>query len=288
VNGTTASAYADTFNRVFDYIDTHLGEDLSVERLSRVANFSKFHFHRQFAGYAGISAFRYIQLQKLKRASYRLAFDSQSRIIDIAIEAGFESPEAFSRAFKSAFGQTPSEFRKAPAWQPWQERFLLPKRERSVSVEVSIVNFAETPVAVLEHRGAPERINDSIRTFIEWRKTSGLSPVATSKTLGLAYTDPESGDPDGYGHDICGTVAGPVPPNPQGVINKVIPAGRCAVLRHVGSHDTLRDSAAYLYREWLPASGEALRDFPLMFHYVARMPAVPEHEMITDIYLPLT
>ncbi|MDK3166032.1 GyrI-like domain-containing protein [Aeromonas caviae] len=42
-----------------------------------------------------------------------------------------------------------------------------------------------------------------------------------------------------------------------------------------------------LYRDWLPASGEELRDFPLFFHYHNFVHEVPTHELVTDIYLPL-
>ena len=136
MNESTANAYAEKFNRVFDYIDRHLDEDLSLDRLSGLANFSKFHFHRQFSQYAGISVARYVQLMRLKRASYRLAFSQGTRIIDIALEAGFENPESFSRAFKSTFGQTPSHFRKSPAWKPWTARYQIPTRERKHIMEV--------------------------------------------------------------------------------------------------------------------------------------------------------
>ena len=110
------SSYARRFNRVLDYIGQHLDDTLTVECLSKVANFSKFHFHRQFYEYCGINIGRYIQLMKLKRASYRLVFNPEERIIDIALDAGFENPESFSRAFKNTFGQTPKEFRKNRAW----------------------------------------------------------------------------------------------------------------------------------------------------------------------------
>ncbi len=287
MNGSTASAYAEKFNRVFDYIDRHLGEEMSVEQLSQVANFSKYHFHRQFSGYAGITVFRYIRLMRLKRASYRLVFSEHTRIIDIALEAGFENPESFSRAFKNAFGQTPSQFRAKPAWQPWNDQYRFTSRERKQTMQVKIVDFKKTAVAALEHRGAPERVNDSARIFIEWRKESRLSPVKTSSTFGIAYDDPEKTQPENFRFDICGSVTAPVPDNPQGVVNKVIPGGRCAVVRHIGSHDNIGESAYYLYRKWLPASGEDLRDFPLYFHYLNLMPETPEHDLVTDIYLPL-
>ncbi|EMP55368.1 AraC family transcriptional regulator [Marinobacter santoriniensis NKSG1] len=287
MNDTKAAAYARRFERVFAYIDKHLSGDLSLDRLSEVANFSKFHFHRQFSQYAGISVTRYIQLMRLRRASYRLAFEDATPIIDIALEAGFGNPESFSRAFKSTFGHTPSQFRKAPAWQPWHERYQLPPRERIEPMNVEIIDFPETAVAVLEHRGSPALVNESAKRFIDWRKRTGLSPVKTSETFGLAYDDPATTSPEAFRFDICGSVKQPVPENDQGIVNKVIPAGRCAVIRHLGSHDSIGEPAYYLYRLWLPESGEELRDFPLFFHYHNLIPDTPEHELVTDVCLPL-
>lgn len=287
VNEERAKGYAQRFERVFEYIEQHLDEPLSVERLSRVAHFSKFHFHRQFSQYAGIGIFAYVRQLRLRRASYRLVFQKRERIIDIALEAGFESPEAFARAFRQAFGQSPSQFRKSPRWQPWSERLRLPARQRREKMDVKIVDFEETRVAVLTHRGAPERINGSVLKFIEWRKQSGLSPVKTSRTFGLVYGDPDTTPAEEFRFDICGEVSGPVPANPQGVVNGVIPGGRCAVLRHLGSRDRIAESIYPLYREWLPGSGEEVRDYPLFFHYLNLFPEVAEHELVTDIYLPL-
>lgn len=286
-NMSKASAYAERFNRVFDYIDRHMGDELTLEQLSQVANFSKYHFQRQFSEYTGIGVFKYVQLMRLKRASYRLVFNRLERIIDIALDAGFENPESFSRAFKNTFGQTPSEFRKNPAWQPWSEQYKFPTRERKQNMEVKIVDFEQTKVASFEHRGAPELVNDSAQIFIEWRKQSGLSPVKSSKTFGIAYDNPDTTEPELFRFDICGSVSADIPANPQGVVNGVIPGGRCALLRHVGSHDRIRECAYYLYRDWLPESGEELRDFPLYFQYLNLMPETPELELITDIYLPL-
>jgi AraC family transcriptional regulator len=272
------NTYATRFNKVFDYIDQNLGHALTVELLSQVANFSPYHFHRQFSEYTGISVFRYIQLMRLKRASYRLAFNKLEKITDIALDASFENPESFSRAFKNTFGQTPSEFRRNPSWEPWNQRYTLPHRERNQIMEVKIVNFEETKVAVLEHLGTPALINDSVGIFIDWRKTSGLSPVKSSRTFGIAYDNPDTTPPAEFRFDICGAVSEAVPENPYGVVNKVIPAGRCAVIRHHGSHQNIGSCAYYLYRDWLPESEEELRDFPLYFHYINLLPQTPEHE----------
>lgn len=281
-----AGAYAERFARVLDYIESHLGEELSVERLSREASFSKFHFHRQFSVYVGVSVSRYVQILRLKRASRQLVFEPDARIIDIAYEAGFETPESFSRAFKREYGQTPSQFRSVPAWKPWRETYQFPSSERRRTMEVQIVEFAETRVAAMEHRGPPELLNDSVRKFIEWRRESGLSPKGSSRTFGVAHDNPDTTEPQAFRFDICGEATA-VPANPQGVVSKIIPGGRCAMARHLGSHDRIGQCAYYLYREWLPGSGEELRDFPLFFHYLNLIPETPEHELVTDLYLPL-
>ena len=283
-----AKAYTARFAKVLDYIETHLHEPLSVEQLSQVANFSKFHFHRQFAEYTGVCVARYILLLRLRQATYRLVFNSPTRIIDIALDAGFENPESFTRAFRNTFGQSPTEFRRQPDWDAWHAcyHFRIPERKRTMHVE--IVHFEATPIAVLEHRGPVEQLNDPVGQFITWRKESGLSPIKNSRTFGIAYDNPDTTEPDAFRFDICGEVVTDVPANPQSVVTKLIPGGRCARVRHHGTHTRLGESAIYpLYRDWLPQSGEELRDFPLYFHYLNLLPDTPEHELITDVYLPL-
>ncbi|WP_407274995.1 GyrI-like domain-containing protein [Halothiobacillus sp. DCM-1] len=283
-----ARAYAARLHKVLDYIESHLDELLTVEQLSQVAHFSKFHFHRQFAEYTGSSVFRYIQRLRLKQASYRLAFEHSTKIVDIALGAGFENPESFSRAFKNLFDQSPSEFRRHPDWESWHACYRLKLPERKQTMQVDIVDFKMTRIATMEHRGPVEWLNETVGQFIAWRKASGLSPKQSSRTFGIAYDNPDTTEPDKFRFDICGEVSTDVPADPSGVVTKLIPAGRCARVRHLGSHSSLGESVIYpLYREWLPHSGEELRDFPIFFHYLNLIPETAEHELVTDVYLPL-
>jgi AraC family transcriptional regulator len=100
------------------------------------------------------------------------------------------------------------------------------------------------------------------------------------------YTDPQSVLPSEHRVDFCVTYEVPVEPNRQGIVGKLIPANRCAVARQLGSRH-FNAAAVYLYRDWLPISGETLGNFPIFFHYVNVGPDVLEAEMITDVYLPL-
>ncbi|MDN5681424.1 MAG: AraC family transcriptional regulator, partial [Ewingella sp.] len=193
MNNDKFDHYARRFEQVFNFIEQHLDSALTVEQLSEVACFSRFHFHRQFSQFCGVSVSRYITLMRLKRASYRLVQQSPNKIIDIALDAGFENPESFSRAFKHTFGLTPSEFRKAPVWMDWHKHFQFPGMEtqkRMEKMDVKIIEVEPIPVAVLEHHGEPMRVSNSVATFIEWRKASGLSDYATQGTYGVPYNDP--------------------------------------------------------------------------------------------------
>ena len=115
--------YHARMQRVLDHIDQHLDSDLGLEALSGVAAFSKYHFHRQFMSTFGLSVHRYVQLARMKRASYRLAYMDAQSVTDIAMDAGYDAPDAFARAFRQRFGQSPSSFRKSPDWEPWLAAF---------------------------------------------------------------------------------------------------------------------------------------------------------------------
>lgn len=286
-------AYLARFQKVLAYIDEHLSDDHSVDRLSHLAAFSKYHFVRQFSELFGVSLYKYVQLCRLKRAAYQLAFRDGQPVTDIALDSGYDSPESFSRAFKKSANQTPTEFRKLPQWEPWHDTYepITALRTRHMQTEtpsrdIRIVDFPETKLAVLEHRGDPKLIGDSIRAFIAWRRKHHLHP-GRHATFNIFYDDPYQVRPADYRFDLCVAVDQDLTDDAAGIVGKTIPAGRCAVLRHTGSDDHLHRSVSYLYSQWLPQSGEELRDFPLFAQRIRFFPDVPEHEAVVDIFLPL-
>ncbi len=280
-------AYVRRFDAVLAYIDAHLDGDLSVRTLSEVAYFSEFHFHRQFTGYLGIPVARYVLLMRLRRAAHCLVSRPRVSVLDAALDAGFESPEAFSRSFRRAFGVAPSVFRRRPNWRVWSDVFIVPHISRSFTMQIQIVEFQATHVAVLEHRGDPAHLQGSVDRFVAWRMRTGLSPVASSRTFGIPYSNPDTTSPDEFRFAICGETQEAVVPNSFGVGELVIPGGRCAVVRHAGSTDLISESIYPIYRDWLPNSGEKLRDQPLFFHYLSVYPETPRDQWQTDIYIPL-
>lgn len=146
--------------RALDHIECHLDDHLDLEALSKVAAFSKFHFHRQFTAIFGLSVHRYIQLSRMKRASFRLAYRDDQSVTQIAMDAGYDAPDAFARAFRQRFGQSPSSFRKSPDWEAWLTAFgpLMNARNKLMqqifnTSDVTIREVSPIRVAIMEHRG---------------------------------------------------------------------------------------------------------------------------------------
>jgi len=285
--------YHARMQRVLDHIDQHLEHDLDLAAVSGVAAFSKYHFHRQFTAIFGLSVHRYVQLARMKRASYQLAYRGAASVTDVAMDAGYNAPDAFARAFRQRFGQSPSSFRKSPDWEPWLAAFGPLDNARSklmqtnfTTNDVTIRDVPPTPVAIMEHRGDPMTIGATIQRFIAWRKATGLVP-RVSATFTVYHDDPRTTPADAFRMDLCAATDRLIEPNDKGVVAGLIPGGRCAVLRVTGNSDNLEPAALFLYRDWLPDSGEEPRDFPLYCQRISFYPDVAEHEAVTDLYLPL-
>jgi AraC family transcriptional regulator len=280
--------------RVLDYIDQHLEDDLDLETVSRVAAFSNFHFHRQFTATFGLSVHRYIQLARMKRASLQLASKEQPSITDIAMDAGYDAPDAFARAFRQRFGQSPSSFRTSPDWAPWLAAFgpLNTARSKLMQIQyeyddVIIRDEPSTPVAILEHRGDRAGLPVTIERFIAWRKAAGLSPQ-TSPTFNIFRSERTPANPADYSMDLCVGTDRRIGPDDDIMKAGVIPGGRCAVLRVVHDTHNLEPAALFLYGDWLPASGEEARDFPIYCRrHLDFFPHAEVQEVVVELFLPL-
>jgi AraC family transcriptional regulator len=287
--------YHARMQRVLDHIDRHLDGDLDLETLSRVAAFSKFHFHRQFAATFGLSVHRYVQLARMRRASRQLAWNDAESVTDIAMDAGYDAPDAFARAFRQRFGQSPSSFRKSPDWAPWFAAFgpLDNARNKLMQInftpdDVTIRDVPPTPVAILEHRGDRAALGRTIERFKAWCKAASLSPETGRPSFMVFRSERCPANPADYSIDLCVGTDQPIEANDEGMKAGVIPGGRCAVLRYPGNTNNLEPAALYLYRDWLPDSGEEARDFPIYCQRrLAPIPEVPAHEVVVELFLPL-
>jgi len=278
--------YQQKLRNMIDFIGKHLDEELSLESLSEIFCISKFHFHRLFTAFTGLSLQQYIKWLRLKRAAHQLIVDKDQSVINIAINAGFESHEAFSRAFKKACGFSPSQFRQGFGRSYWEQPpYCLPGQSRT-DMKVDIKSIDKIRLAVIEHKGDPKLLGESINKLVSWAKSQSinLKPRA-GEAFALAYDDPKTTPPSDFRIDL----GIKVPENLKldGVIEKFLPSGRYAVTVHKGSRNNIGDVVYYLYRDWLPNTSEQLGDLPCIFCYYNFDHEVAETELLTECWLLL-
>lgn len=279
--------YEDRVDKVISFIGKHLDEELSLDTLSGVACFSKYHFHRLFTAHTGLSLQQYIKWLRLKRAAHQLIIDKESPIIEIALNAGFETHESFTRAFKQICGINPSDFRLKSNWHVWEQPpYCLPKRGE-MNMNVTIKNLSARRLAVVEHRGDPMKLGESVNRLIEWAKAQSMNlKPEPGESFGFAYDDPKTASPEDFRFDLGITVSQSLKIDGE-VVERELPAGRYAVALHKASRDNISETVFGLYRDWLPKSKEELADLPCIFCYYNFDHEVAETELLTECWLLL-
>jgi len=153
--------------------------------------------------------------------------------------------------------------------------------------DVTLQDVAPTPIAIIGHRGDRAGLPETFRRFRAWGETVGLPPEARH-TYMVFRSEREPVDPADYSMDLCAATDQPIESNDLGVVGGLIPGGRCAVLRYPGNTNNLEPAALYLYRDWLPASGEEARDFPIYSRRrLALIPHTQAHEVVVELFLPI-
>jgi len=102
--------YIYRINRVIDFIEANIDKELTLEKLSEVANFSPFHFHRIFSAFTGETLNGFIKRKRIERAASILLSEPERPIAEIAYYCGYSSPSVFCRNFKDRFRVSAKNF----------------------------------------------------------------------------------------------------------------------------------------------------------------------------------
>jgi AraC family transcriptional regulator len=257
-------------HRVLAYIDSKLDEQLELDTLAGVANFSSFHFHRLFTAWMGETLGEYVRRRRLEAAALRLVAQPRLPVLQIALSVGFGSTEAFARAFKARFGSTPTAWREL---QQSNRDQLKSKLDQALSalpgnhgrMKVTIVDRQPVHVAYLRHEGSYGKpVSDLWMTkAAPWMETNGLWG---KPRYGISHDDPGVTPPGKLRYDAAVEV-------PEEFVGAgdyqttVIPGGKYAVGKFKGTDEQVGDAWAWLLRDWLPASGMQLDSRPFFEHY---------------------
>ena len=278
---STEHDYRRRIARVIEAILVEPGAPHGVETLAAIANLSPFHFHRIYRAVTGERVAETVQRLRMAQAAHRLK-DAGETVTAIALDAGYDSPQAFARAFRSFAGVSPSAFR---AQQGDLARPLgqTPRGVRAAEAigapDVEIVELAPIDALCLRHEGPIATIG---QTFRKLARELNLGDGRGHSAVGICSGDPEEGDSFRY---LAG-VAPREPIEPAGAVEAVrIEGGLYASYRLTGPPALIAPTFQSLFGGWLPQSGYDPDDRPALELYRSR--ASPRREGVTDLLIPI-
>ena len=314
--------YISRINRVIDYIEKNLDVGLSLDNLAKVANFSRFHFHRIFRAMVGETLNEFVQRVRLEKAASQLIINPGKSITEIAFDCGFSGSAAFARAFKEAFKMSASQWRAQGMLQDSNMGKTDSKNGQSTGnigkesdassyyidtatnnitwrikmkdksqIQVKVEEMPEIPVAYVRHigpyKGDSALFQSLFEKLMRWAGPRGLLRFPETKVMAVYHDDPNITDEQKLRTSACISVPGDTPV--EGEIGKMtIAAGKYAMARF-----EIADSSEYegawnaVYGVWLPDSGYQPADGPCYELYLNDPKEHPEHKHIVDICIPV-
>ncbi|UJX40134.1 AraC family transcriptional regulator [Desulfovibrio sp. JY] len=269
-------------------MEAGLDAELPLEAIARAAHFSPFHFHRIFTGMTGETVGSFQRRLRLARAAHRLAYGARS-VTEVALEAGYDSPDAFGRAFRTAYGMAPSVWR-GQRRDPGQAReltdFLPPIEERkSMELTVTIKKLPPLRVACVRHVGPYDQCEAAWAKLCAEAGKRGLFGPET-QMIGVGHDDPQITPPEKIRYDACLTVPEGFAGTPELPV-AVIGDGDYATAVVKGPYTLLAGAYAWLCGVWGPDSGREFAGAPSLEFYLNDPKTTPPEEWLTEICVPL-
>ncbi|WP_150274901.1 AraC family transcriptional regulator [Paenibacillus tepidiphilus] len=299
--------YKDRVGKVIRYIEDNSHRKLSLALLAEIAGFSKYHFIRLFTAAAGVTPVAYVNRVRLQRAVYLLAA-SESTILDISSECGFESVSSFHSLFRKHYGQSPSEVRTGLRQNSNYLHDLSNKqgapnapgdynnrnrnnslRQRAWDAMITIREIPGYEVAYVRHVGSYLGTRQAWDKLQGWACSQGLTPPV-AKFIGISLDDPNTTDEFACRYDACVTL----PPGAASRVGlagpvqyKTLSGGLYAVYPYSGTVEHFVLAYQTVFGLWLPDSGYDADDRPCLEFCLEDPAKEADGKCKVDLYVPV-
>jgi AraC family transcriptional regulator len=241
-------------------IERNLSRDLTLGELAKSCDVSRFHLAHAFGEATGRSVMEYVRGRRLTEAAYALA-GGAGDILAIALDSGYASHEAFTRAFRSQFGKTPEDVRKDESvaglalveplrlMQPSSIALEQPRFEKVG--ELLFVGLSERcPYGEIQHIPG------------QWQRfMSAFCPQIENRTPSIPVGVSTAGD-DGEMVYVCAAEVSRFGAIPKGLTKLTLRPATYVVFEHKGHITTLQQTYVAIWNDWFPGSGKTPAEAP--------------------------
>lgn len=295
--------YINRINRVWDFVESNLDKELSLETLSEVALFSPFHFHRIFYAFTGETINDFVKRKRVEKAASLLISNLDESISNIAYYCGFNNVSVFCRNFKSHFGKSAMEFRNAfleqksknSQFESKNNQFLPAGHNYICNVEslkniimnkkIEIKEMPAMNLVYCRHMGDFSKIGQAYGKLMKWAGPRGLLNNPNLMTVTVYHDDPNVTKIENVRQSACITVGSPIKTDGE-FGNLTIPEGKYVV----GSFEIDASQFTESWNSvcvWLSESGYQPDDKNPYELYHNNHEEHPEKKFILDICIPV-
>lgn len=270
--------------KVLIFIEDHIEDELSMECLARVACYSPFHFHRIFQAIVGESVHQYIRRLRLEKAAGRLLYGDES-ITEIALDAQYETPSAFTKAFKQCMGASPNNYRRLK-----KEMDAMTKKVNNLPMinPDKIEDIKEIPLLFIRRTGeymtSADKAWKAMYAFIEEK---GLDK-SKLRYFSISRDDPNITNVEKLRFDACIEAQRGI--QEQGEISRqVLKGGKYAIFTHQGPYAGLKAVFDQIFIKWFPESMRNFDENRVVFCELFNIESIDKDEskLMTKIYIPI-
>lgn len=281
----TSNAIGDPVAKSLWFIESHYADEISLEDIAAASGVSRYHLSRAFNAITGMPVIRYLRGRRLTEAAFRLA-NGAPDILTVAVDAGYGSHEAFTRAFGEQFGHTPEAVRRGASLD---DISLIAAQGNNPPMNAKLKAPRTEHGRLLLIAGIARRYSQATMAAIpsQWQQFVPNIGSVAHQVGNVAYGVCMNADEEGTMEYLCGVEVSAFEGIPGDFATVRIPAHRYAVFTHDGHVSTIRATWEAIFRSGLPALGCEMADAPDFERYDERFDGHTGNGVV-EIWIPLT
>jgi AraC family transcriptional regulator len=265
-------------------IESRLGRETSLSELADLSGVSRFHLSRAFGAATGHSVMGYLRSRRLSEAARSLSMGAPD-ILTVALDAGYGSHEAFTRAFCNQFGLTPERVRARGHLNSLE--LVEPIRmDQTLLVELEAPRLEDGRALLIAGLGGRYTFETNEGIPAQWQRFGPYIGTIPGQVGWTTYGVCCNTDDAGSFEYICGVEVSDFSDLPEELSRIRLPAQRYAVFSHRGHISTIRSTVYTIWNKWLPESGLAVADAPDFERYDDRFDP-KSGSGVVEIWIPM-
>jgi AraC family transcriptional regulator len=247
-------------NKALWYVETHFSGELTLDEIAANVGVSRFHLSHAFIAMTGKPLMRYVRGRRLTEAARALARGAPD-ILAVALEAGYGSHEAFTRAFREQFGQTPEDVRAEGHTENLD--LLEPlAMDQTLAENVAPARFVNGKALLFVGMNQRYTCENSAGVPAQWQRFLPHFDKVPGKLNNKAYGVMYNFDDENNIDYLCGVEVADFSQVPAGWATLRVPEQKYAVFTHADHVSTIRRTWNSIWNSWLPSSGHEVVDAP--------------------------